>query len=174
MRQITTDTRLPAAVRNAIVVAAGLPCQAIGCRNKATRWSNLCGLCERQFLEDMKPVFGKPSREQLAAAEVVVGDHFADKITNGVFDDWSAQIGRTFSRPLAMLPAPLALKRRQYPKKRYDALLALRTRDRGSLTRRGVVNLLAFALTGLCLHWETTARAGRGRRRLSLRALGMN
>jgi hypothetical protein len=73
-----------------------------------------------------------------------------------------------------MLPAPLALKRRQYPKKRYDALLALRTRDRGSLTRRGVVNLLAFALTGLCLHWETTARAGRGRRRLSLRALGMN
>src|SRR3569623_3827845 len=115
MRQVTTDSRLPTAKRNAIVVAAGLPCQAMGCGNKATRWSNLCGLCERQFLEDMKPVFGKPSREQLAAAEVVVGDHFADKITNGVFDDWSAQIGRTFSRPLAMLPAPLALKRRQYP-----------------------------------------------------------
>ncbi|MET4217331.1 hypothetical protein ACVWWG_004051 [Bradyrhizobium sp. LB7.2] len=146
MRQITTDTRLPAAERNAIVVAAGLPCQALGCQNKATRWSNLCGLCERQFLEDMKPVFGKPSKEQLASAEAVVRDHYADKIASGVFDDWASQIGRTLSRPLAMLPAPLALKRRPYPKQRYDALLALRTRDRGVLTRRGVINLLAFAL----------------------------
>lgn len=146
MRQITTNTRLPAAERNAIVVAAGLPCQAIGCQHKATRWSNLCGLCERQFLEDLKPVFGKPSKEQLAAAEAVVRDHFADKIASGVFDDWSSQIGRTFSRPLSMLPAPLALRRYRYPRQRYDALLALRTRDRGVLTRRGVVNLLAFAL----------------------------
>lgn len=138
MRQVSTDSRLPTAKRNAIIVAAGLPCQAVGCRNKATRWSNLCGLCERQFLEDMKPVFGKPSKEQLAAAEAVVREHFADKISSGVFDDWSSQIGRTFSRPLAM-------KRRRYPKERYDALLALRTRDRGVLTRRGVINLLAFA-----------------------------
>lgn len=146
MRQITTDSRLPTAERNAIVVAAGLPCQAVGCQNKATRWSNLCGLCERQFLEDMKPVFGKPTKEQLAAAEAVVREHFEDKIGSGVFDDWSSQIGKTFSRPLALLPAPLAMKRRRYPKERYDALLALRTRDRGVLTRRGVVNLLAFAL----------------------------
>lgn len=146
MRQVTTDSRLPTARRNAIVVAAGLPCQAVDCRNKATRWSNLCGLCERQFLEDMKPVFGKPDKEQLAAAEAVVSEHFAGKISSGVFDDWSSQIGKTFSRPLALLPAPLALKRRRYPKQRYDALLALRTRDRGALTRRGVVNLLAFAL----------------------------
>ena len=101
MRQITTDTRLPAAERKAIVVAAGLPCQTIGYGNKATRWSNLCGLCERQFLDDMKPVFGKPSKEQLAAAEAVIRDRYADKITSGVFDDWPSQIGRTFSRPLA-------------------------------------------------------------------------
>lgn len=146
MRQVTTDSRLPTARRNAIVVAAGLPCQAVDCRNKATRWSNLCGLCERQFLEDMKPVFGKPDKEQLAAAEAVVREHFAGKIASGVFDDWSSQIGRTFSRPLTLLPAPLAMRRRQYPKQRYDALLALRTRDRGVLTRRGVVNLLAFSL----------------------------
>lgn len=146
MRQVTTDTRLPTAKRNAIVVAAGLPCQAVGCQNKATRWSNLCGLCERQFLEDMKPVFGKPDKEQLAVAEAVVREHFSDKIANGIFDDWSSQMGKTFSRPLALLPAPMALKRRRYPRQRYDALLALRTRDRGILTRRGVVNLLAFAL----------------------------
>jgi len=110
------------------------------------RWSNLCGLCERQFLEDMKPVFGKPTKEQLATAEALVREHFADKIASGVLDDWSSQIGKTFSRPVTLLPAPPALKRRRYPKERYDALLALRTRDRGILTRRGVVNLLAFAL----------------------------
>ncbi|WP_157788324.1 hypothetical protein [Bradyrhizobium japonicum] len=94
----------------------------------------------------MKPVFGKPGKEQLAAAEAVVRDHYADEISNGVFDDWSSQIGKTFSRPLSKLPAPLALKRHRFPKQRYDALLALRTRDRGVLTRRGVVNLMAFAL----------------------------
>jgi hypothetical protein len=146
MRQVSSDARLPVAARNAIVVAANIPCAAHGCDRPATRWSNLCGLCERQFLEDMKPVFGKPSKEQIAAAEAVVREHFVDKIASGVFDDWSSQIGRTFSRPLSMLPAPLALKRRRYPKERYDALLALRTRDRGVLTRRGVINLLAFAL----------------------------
>ncbi|WP_456767376.1 hypothetical protein [Bradyrhizobium sp. USDA 3650] len=94
----------------------------------------------------MKPVFGKPTKEQLAVAEAVVREHFSDKIANGIFDDWSSQIGKMLSRPLALLPAPMALKRRRYPKQRYDALLALRTRDRGVLTRRGVVNLLAFAL----------------------------
>src|SRR5690242_14958201 len=102
MRQVTTDTRLPVAKRNALVVAAGIPCQANGCQQKATRWSNLCGLCERQFLEDMKPVFGKPSKLQLEAAQAAVRDHFADQISNGVFDDWSSQIGRSFSRPLSM------------------------------------------------------------------------
>jgi hypothetical protein len=146
MRQISTDTRLPVAERNAIVVAANLRCTADGCGRQATRWSNLCGLCERQFLEDMKPVFGKPSKEQLAAAETVVRDHYADAISSGVFDDWASQIGRTFSRPLSMLPAPLAMKRYRHPKQRFNALLALRTRDRAVLTRRGVINLLAFAL----------------------------
>jgi hypothetical protein len=146
MHQVTTPARLPVAERNAIVVAAGIPCQAIGCQQKATRWSNLCGLCERQFLEDMKPVFGKPTKDQLAVAEAVIRDHFADKIASGVFDDWSSQIGRTLSRPLSMLPAPLAMKRYRYPRQRFNALLALRTRDRGMLTRRGVINLLAFAL----------------------------
>ncbi|UPT88606.1 hypothetical protein HAP41_0000005850 [Bradyrhizobium barranii subsp. apii] len=94
----------------------------------------------------MKPVFGKPTKDQLAVAEAVVRDHFADKIASGVFDDWSSQIGRTLSRPLSTLPAPLAMKRYKYPRQRFNALLALRTRDRGVLTRRGVINLLAFAL----------------------------
>lgn len=146
MRQVSTDTRLPVAARNAIVVAANICCAASGCDRPATRWSNLCGLCERQFLEDMKPVFGKPTKDQLAAAEAVIRDHYADVISNGVFDDWASQIGRTFSRPLSMLPAPLKLRGYRYPKQRFNALLALRTRDRGLLTRRGVVNLLAFAL----------------------------
>src|SRR6476661_1268355 len=133
LQQISTDTRLPVAERNAIVVAANIRCAADGCERRATRWSNLCGLCERQFLEDMKPVFGKPSKEQLAIAQAVVRDHFADRITTGVFDDWASQIGRSFARPLSMLPAPLAMKRYRYPKQRFNALLALRTRDRGVL-----------------------------------------
>jgi hypothetical protein len=146
MRQITTDARLPTAERNALVFSAGLQCQAIECERNATRWSNLCGLCERQFLEDMKPVFGKPTKDQLAAAQAVVRDYFANEISNGVFDDWASQIGRAFSRPLSMLPAPLALKRCRTPKQRFNGLLALRTHDRGVLTRTGVINLLAFAL----------------------------
>lgn len=146
MRQVTTATRLPTAERNALVVAANIPCQAKECDRQASRWSNLCGLCERQFLEDMKPVFGKPSSAQLAGAQAVVRDHFAKEISNGVFDDWASQIGRTFSRPLSMLPPPLAIKRYRYPKQRFTPLLALRTRDRGTLTRKGVINLLAFAL----------------------------
>ena len=84
MRQVSTDTRLPAAARNAIVVAANIRCTAIGCDQPATRWSNLCGLCERQFLEDMKPVFGKPSKEELAEAEAVVRVHYVDAISTAL------------------------------------------------------------------------------------------
>jgi hypothetical protein len=146
MRQVTTDTRLPTAERNALVVAANIRCQSNGCERQATRWSNLCGLCERQWLEDHRPVFGKPTKEQLAIAQQVVRDHFQNEITNGVFDDWSSQIGRKLSRPLSALVPPLALKRYRYPRQRFTPLLALRTRDRGVLTRRGVINLLAFAL----------------------------
>jgi hypothetical protein len=146
MNQLTTPTTLPTAQRNALVAAANLRCQAIGCDRKATRWSNLCGLCERQFLEDMRPVFGKPTTDQLAAAQAVVRDHFAKQIAEGVFDDWSSQIGRTFDRPVSRLVSPLAMKRYRTPRERFTPLLALRTRDRGVLTRRGVINLLSFAL----------------------------
>jgi hypothetical protein len=146
MEQITTDTRLSAAERNAVVVAARIQCQAHGCHSKATRWSNLCGLCERQWLEDHRPVFGKPSKQQLAMAEAVLRDHYRQQIKTGVFDDWSAQIGKTFSRPLSLLVPPLSMKRYRYPRQRFTALLALRTRDRGVLTRKGVINLLAFCL----------------------------
>ena len=62
MRQVTTPTTLPNAERNALIVVANIPCQAIGCERKATRWSNLCGLCEKQWLEDMKPVLARQSR----------------------------------------------------------------------------------------------------------------
>jgi hypothetical protein len=146
MHQLTIPSTLPVAQQNALIVAANIPCQAIGCERKATRWSHLCGLCERQFLEDMKPVFGKPSADQLAAAQAVVRQHFAKQIDGGVFDDWSSQIGRTFSRPLSKLVAPLAMKRYRTPRERFEPVLALRTRDRGTLTRKGVINLLAFAL----------------------------
>jgi hypothetical protein len=146
MRQLTTPTTLPAAQRNAMVVAANILCNAVGCERPATRWSNLCGLCEKQWLEDHRPVFGKPTPDQLAAAQEVVRDHYATQIRNGVFDDWSSQIGRTFSRPVSMLVAPLAMRRYRSPRERFNALLALRTRDRGVLTRRGAINLLAFAL----------------------------
>lgn len=146
MRQVTTPTTLPNSKRNALVVAANIPCQANGCERKATRWSNLCGLCEKQFLEDMKPVFGKPSKEQLAAAEAVLRGHYRKQIEDGVFDDWSSQIGRTFARPASKLVPPLAMRRYRTPKERFAPLLALRTRDRGLLTRRGTINLLSFAL----------------------------
>lgn len=146
MYQLTVPSTLPVAQQNALIVEANIPCQAIDCERKATRWSHLCGLCERQFLEDMKPVFGKPSADQLTAAQAVVRLHFAKQIDSGVFDDWASQIGRTFSRPLSKLVAPLAMKRYRTPRERFEPLLALRTRDRGTLTRKGVVNLLAFAL----------------------------
>jgi hypothetical protein len=146
MRQVTTPTTLPNAERNALVVAANIPCQANGCERKATRWSNLCGLCERQFLEDMKPVFGKPTKDQLAVAQTVLRDCYGKQIKDGVFDDWASQIGRTFARPLSMLVSPLGMRRYRTPKQRFGPLLALRTRDRGVLTRKGVINLFAFAL----------------------------
>jgi hypothetical protein len=146
MRQVTTPTTLPNAERNALVVAAGIPCQAVECERKATRWSNLCGLCEMQFLEDMKPVFGKPSKDQLAIAQKVIRDYYDKQIKDGVFDDWASQIGRTFARPLSMLVSPLGMRRYRTPKQRFGPLLALRTRDRGVLTRKGVINLFAFAL----------------------------
>jgi hypothetical protein len=146
MRQITTPATLPNAERNALVVAADIRCQANGCERKATRWSNLCGLCERQFLEDMKPVFGKPSKDQLAIAQTILRDYYEKQIKDGVFDDWASQIGRTFARPLSMLVSPLGMRRYRTPKERFGPLLALRTRDRGVLTRKGVINLLAFAL----------------------------
>jgi hypothetical protein len=145
-RQVTTDTRRPVAERNAAVVKANISCAALGCERGATRWSNLCGLCERQFLENMKPVFGKPTKDQLATAQAVIRGHFADQISNGVFDAWASQLGRTFSRPLSLLPAPLRMKGYRTPKQRFNGLLALRIRDRGMLTRTSVINLLAFAL----------------------------
>ena len=146
MRQVTTPTTLPVAKRNALVVVANIPCQATGCERKATRWSNLCGLCERQFLEDLKPVFGKPTAADLAAAQRLLRLHFAKEIASGVFDDWCAQIGRQFARPASLLVSPWALRRRRKPSERFSPLLALRTRDRGVLTRKGVINLLAFTL----------------------------
>lgn len=146
MRQVTTPTTLPTAERNALVAAADIPCQANGCERKATRWSNLCGLCERQWLEDHKPVFGKPSKDQLTVAQKVIGDHYDHQIKAGVFDDWSSQIGRTFARPVSKLVSPLGMRRYRTPKERFAPLLALRTRDRGVLTRKGVINLLAFTL----------------------------
>jgi len=99
-----------------------------------------------KWLEDHRPVFGKPTPAQLAAAQAVVRDHFAKEISNGVFDDWSSQIGRSLSRPVATLVPPLAMRRYSTPRERFSPLLALRTRDRGPLTRKGVINLLSFAL----------------------------
>lgn len=128
------------------MVAARIPCAAIDCHRLATRWSNLCGLCERQFLENLKPVFGKPGKDQLATAQAMIRAQFAQQIANGVFDDWASQLGRTFSRPVSKLPPPLRLQGYRRPKERFDGLLALRTRDRGMLTRTSVINLLAFAL----------------------------
>jgi hypothetical protein len=45
-----------------------------------------------------------------------------------------------------MLVPPLAMRRSNTPRERFTPLLALRTRDRGTLTRKGVINLLSFAL----------------------------
>jgi len=144
--QITTPSTLAAGERNALVTAANIRCQAIGCKERATRWSNLCGKCERQFLEDMEPVFGHPTKDELTTAQAVVRHHYAREIENGVFDDWASQIGRTFERPMSMLRSPLAMKRFRTPQERFEPLLAMRTRDRGVLTRKGVVNGLAYAL----------------------------
>ena len=143
MRQVTTPTSWPSARRNAAVVAANIECQAGGCERKATRWSNLCGLCERQFLENMTPCFGKPTSDQLKAAQRVIRDHYETLINNGVFDDWSSQISRAFTRPLTKLVSPMGMKSYRTPKERYTPLLALRMRDRGLLTKTRIINLLA-------------------------------
>lgn len=156
MLQVSTPTTLPNSQRNAIVKASGIRCQAVGCDHPATRWSNLCGLCERQWLEDLRPVFGKPTKKQLAAAQAIIRDHYAKQIRDGVFDDWSSQIGSTFVRPVSKLVPPLAMKRYRMPRERFTPLLALRTRDRGVLTRKGVINLLAFALAIDALITPTT------------------
>lgn len=58
MQQISTPTSWPNAKRNAAVVTAKMWCQALDCERDTTRWSNLCGLCEKQWLEDHKPVLG--------------------------------------------------------------------------------------------------------------------
>lgn len=144
--QITTDTMLPSAQRNAIVRQAGITCQALQCTNTATRWSNLCGLCERKWLEDHKPVFGKPTPAQLKSAQSILRHHFERELAQGVFDAWVSQIARTFARPISKLPTPIGMRRYPTPKTRFDPLLALRTRDRGKLGRTGVINLLAYAL----------------------------
>ena len=47
---------------------------------------------------------------------------------------------------MSMLVPPLAMRRYTTPRERFTPLLALRTRDRGTLTRKGVINLLSFAL----------------------------
>lgn len=146
MQQVTTPTSWPSARRNAAVVAANIQCQAVDCERKATRWSNLCGLCERQFLENMKAVFGKPTSDQLKSAQRVIRDHYDKLIRAGVFDDWSSQISRAFSRPLSKLVSPMGMRRYRTPKERYTALLALRTRDRGELTKTKIINLLSFSL----------------------------
>jgi hypothetical protein len=61
----------------------------------------------------------------------VARDHYAKQIADGVFDDWSSQIGRTFARDVSKLVPPLAMRRYRTPKERFMPLLALRTRDRG-------------------------------------------
>ena len=131
MYQLTTPTTLPTARRNAMVVEANIRCTANCCKRKATRWSNLCGLCERQWLEDHRPVWGKPTKEQLAAAQAVVRDHYRDEIKSGVFDDWSGQIGRTFARPISTLVPPLAMRRYRTPKERLAPLRSALRRQPG-------------------------------------------
>lgn len=128
------------------MLAANIRCHAIDCERQASRWSNLCGLCEKQYLEDIKPVFGKPTPDQLKAAQQVIRSHYDDVIKNGVFDDWVSQIARSFTRPISKLVPPQGMKRYRTPKERFAPLLALRTRDRGELSRTGVINLFAYAL----------------------------
>jgi hypothetical protein len=94
----------------------------------------------------MKPVFGHPSKEELAVSQSILRSHYAREIASGVFDGWSSQIGRAFKRPLSLLRPPLAMKRLATPRERFVPLLAMRTRDRGVLTRKGVINNLAYAL----------------------------
>lgn len=107
MQQLTTPTTWPNAKRNAAVIAANIRCQALGCERQGTRWSNVCGLCEKKWLEDHKPVFGKPTPHQLKIAQQVIRQHYRQQIDNRVFDDWASQIGRSLSRPEGKLVSPL-------------------------------------------------------------------
>lgn len=118
MQQISTPASWPNAKRNAAVVAANIRCQAVGCQRQATRWSNLCGICEKQWLEDHKAIFGKPDKDQLKVAQLVIKDYYDKQIRDGVFDDWVSQISKTFSRPLSKLVTPLAMRRYRTPKER--------------------------------------------------------
>lgn len=146
MYQISTPSTWSSAERNAAVVAANICCQAVDCERKATRYSNLCGLCEKQWLEDHKPIFGKPTPDQLKTAQSVLKNHYDSVLKSGVLDDWSSQIGRTFSRPESKLVSPLSMRRYRTPTERFTPLLAMRTRDKGVLTKKGVLNLMAYAL----------------------------
>ena len=146
MKQVTTQTTLPNAERNAIVAAAHIRCHANNCSREASRWSNLCGPCEVGYLQYLKPIFGKPTADQCRKAQAVLKSYYDRELGNGVFDDWVSQLARSLSRPIEKLQPPLALKGYKTPKERYTPLLALRTRDRGLLTRHKVINLLAFCL----------------------------
>lgn len=146
MKQLTTPSTLPNAKRNALVVAAGIQCNANDCTRKANRWSNLCGQCEVNYLQYLKPIFGKPTVDQCKKAQAVIKSHYDRELGNGVFDDWCSQLARRLSRPIEKLQPPLALKAYRTPKERFTPLLALRTRDRGLLTKQKVINLLAYCL----------------------------
>lgn len=146
MRQIQTSSTLPPGVRNGIVRGNRIRCQALDCERPATRWSNLCGLCERQWLEDMRPVFGAPDASQLRCAGGLLRRHFAADIRVGTFDAWASSIGRNLDRSASCIQSPLRLRYLRRPRDRMDTLLAWRTRDRGLPGRTAILNLTAFAL----------------------------
>lgn len=153
--QVTTDWRLPNAVRNQIVKEAVIRCRAVDCTNQATRWSNLCGHCEVQYLNWNMPIFGKPTDEQFTKAKALIRTHLTKDIESGVLDSWVSQVARTMYRPEAKAVPPLRLKDMQNPKDRLEPILAWRAKGRMSkgvsaqgktLKRTGVINLLAYAL----------------------------
>lgn len=87
VRQVTTPTTLP--LPNGTRFSSSQhPLPSPRMPKKATHWSNLCGLCECQFLEDLKPVFGKPGTEDPAAAQKRVRQHHTKQIADGVLGDW--------------------------------------------------------------------------------------
>ena len=72
MRQVSTRASWRIAKRIAAVVEANIRCHAVGCERQAAQWSNLCGLCEKQWLEDHKPVFCRPTPDQHKSAQAVI------------------------------------------------------------------------------------------------------